>query len=62
MYYLYWELYEICCFIQENSYVFLNKLHKPFYIFKGWLCGSLNFGFWNIKGRKKIKTQNTDAD
>lgn len=52
MYYLYLELYEICCFIQENSYLFLNRFHKPFYIFEGWLCGPLNFGFWNVEGRR----------
>lgn len=55
IYYFYLELYEICCFIQGNSYLFLNRLHKPFYIFEGWLRGPLNFGFWNAERRKSLK-------
>lgn len=49
----YFYLYEICCFIQEISYLFLNRLHKLFYIFEGWICGLLDFsGFWNAEERK----------
>lgn len=57
MYYFYLELYEICCFIQENSYLFLSRLHRPFCFIEGWLRGSLNIGFWIVEGRTSSKSR-----